>query len=423
MKATAPRADLATLLRRAHLRVALLAVLLAGLSILLVGFASLRNYIDDNLRLSAHTIAHAVEAALVFGDPDAAAEPLALIGSSEPIARLEVRHGDGSPFAAWTAPAGRLGAVEDRLAALALPQPMLAEVVFEGRRIGSVRVYGSGRDLLMFIGISVVCALLCLALTALVALRLSQRASTEIVDPLRRLAAAISATRQERAFHRRVEAAEIAEVQQLGSDFNALLEELARWQAQLDSENASLAHQARHDPLTGLANRKCFEDTLDEALHRPLPLGACLAVLFIDGDGFKAINDQLGHEAGDEVLCVIARRLRGQVRSSDLVARLGGDEFAVLMTPLDDPEQASRAAAAMVAAMERPIALPNGHRIRCSLSIGIAFAPQHASDTGALLRAADMAMYGAKRRGRNTFCCAPDPLPVPLPSPAGAHAP
>jgi diguanylate cyclase (GGDEF)-like protein len=401
--------SLAVLLKRAHFRVALLAVMLAGFSILVVGFFSLRGYIQNDLQFSARTIAHAVEASLVFGDSRAAEEPLEIIGSSRPISRVEVLDRDGRLFASWQAPAGPLGSLENRLAQLALPGLGEADVRFDDARIGSVQVKGAGRELLTFIGIGLLSALLCLCFTAVLASRMSGQASRHIVAPLSKLLDAVAATRDERAFHQRVEVAQIAELQQLGAGFNGLFEELEKWQAQVRDDYASLEHLASHDPLTGLPNRRRFEDALGAALNQQPQPGFGTAVLFIDGDGFKAINDRLGHEAGDEVLRIMARRLRSRVRGTDLVARLGGDEFAVLMTDLDSHFSASRTAEALITAMEHPVNLAKGQQVTCTLSIGIALCPQHGTDATGLLRAADMAMYLAKQRGRSTYCFATEP--------------
>lgn len=127
-----------------------------------------------------------------------------------------------------------------------------------------------------------------------------------------------------------------------------------------------------------------------------------MAVLFIDSDRFKEINDRLGHAAGDTVLVNIAMRIRGQLRESDLVARLGGDEFAVLLAPLASGADALRIADNIIASMQAPIRLSDGSTVSTSLTIGIALYPEHADTPAALLHDADMAMYIAKRQARGS---------------------
>ena len=136
------------------------------------------------------------------------------------------------------------------------------------------------------------------------------------------------------------------------------------------------------------------------ALRNANKLNERVAVLFLDSDRFKEINDNFGHAAGDAVLVAVADRVRAQLREEDLVARLGGDEFAVLLTPLHKIEDAERIADKILASMEVPIPLPGDHQVLTSLSIGIAVYPDHGATPVALLNAADTAMYQAKRLAR-----------------------
>jgi len=217
---------------------------------------------------------------------------------------------------------------------------------------------------------------------------------------LQRLAFVAHAARSERAFDQRVPPAAIAELDNLGNDFNALLDELESWQTHLQNENETLAHQASHDSLTGLPNRAFFEGRLIRALRNANKLNEQVAVLFLDSDRFKEINDGFGHAAGDAVLVAVASRVRAQLREDDLVARLGGDEFAVLLTPLHKIEDAEWIADKIIASMEVPIPLPGNTQVLTSLSIGIAVYPDHGTTPGALINAADAAMYQAKRLSR-----------------------
>jgi diguanylate cyclase (GGDEF)-like protein len=206
--------------------------------------------------------------------------------------------------------------------------------------------------------------------------------------------------------------AAIAELDNLGNDFNALLDELESWQTHLQSENETLAHQASHDSLTGLPNRAFFEGRLIRALRNANKLNEQVAVLFLDSDRFKEINDGFGHAAGDAVLVAVANRVRAQLREDDLVARLGGDEFAVLLTPLHKIEDAEWIADKIITSMEVPIPLPGSIQVLTSLSIGIAVYPDHGATPGALLNAADAAMYQAKRLSRGAQHTAGSEHPV-----------
>ena len=159
-----------------------------------------------------------------------------------------------------------------------------------------------------------------------------------------------------------------------------------------------LAHLAAHDPLTGLANRTLFADRLDRALARARREGRPGALLLLDLDGFKAINDAHGHAAGDHALVAVAERLRGCVREVDTVVRLGGDEFSVVLDGVDAAAEARRVAKRIRAALAEPLRLDGGAPLALSASIGVAvFAGWEAPAD--LLRRADGAMYAAKRAG------------------------
>jgi diguanylate cyclase (GGDEF)-like protein/PAS domain S-box-containing protein len=159
-----------------------------------------------------------------------------------------------------------------------------------------------------------------------------------------------------------------------------------------------LSHQAFHDSLTGLANQALFVDRLEHAVVRSTRSADDIAVLFMDLDAFKTVNDSLGHAAGDRLLIEVAARLQGCLRDSDTAARLGGDEFAVLVENLANKEQAVAVARRIIREMQRPIML-DGKEVTPSLSIGIAYCRRPA-DAHQLLRNADLAMYTAKGRGR-----------------------
>ena len=159
---------------------------------------------------------------------------------------------------------------------------------------------------------------------------------------------------------------------------------------------------AEHDSLTGLPNRVRLRDALAEAAERWRRRGAEAAVLCLDLDGFKEVNDTLGHPAGDRLLQACAERLRACVRQLDTVARLGGDEFAVLMADIRGPADVAVLAERVVATLAEPVAL-DGHEIAVTASIGAALLPADGEDPVSLLRNADIALYRAKAEGRNRF--------------------
>jgi len=162
-----------------------------------------------------------------------------------------------------------------------------------------------------------------------------------------------------------------------------------------------LRHQAFHDPLTQLANRSLFSDRLSHALERHARAGMTLAVLFIDLDEFKQVNDRLGHEVGDQVMSAVGQRLSGALRTEDTAARLGGDEFAVLLEGAD-ARQAVAVAERILTAFRQPLAIA-GETMTLGLSLGIAVSRATTRSGSDLLRNADLAMYMAKMTGRSRY--------------------
>ena len=171
----------------------------------------------------------------------------------------------------------------------------------------------------------------------------------------------------------------------------------------LQRAETELRHLAHHDPLTGLANRLLFQDRLTQSLERAQRLGERFALLFFDLDGFKTINDTLGHSSGDLLLQNVAARLRESLRRADTVARLGGDEFVVLLDGVALPEDGARIARKHLDALNQPIELA-GERVTVSASVGLSLYPDDGVDAATLLKAADTAMYQAKAQGRNRYC-------------------
>jgi diguanylate cyclase (GGDEF)-like protein/PAS domain S-box-containing protein len=162
-----------------------------------------------------------------------------------------------------------------------------------------------------------------------------------------------------------------------------------------------IRHMARHDSLTGLPNRAAFREEMELALKR-VRRGDKLAVLCLDLDQFKNVNDTLGHLTGDKLLCAASSRLKDLIRDTDVIARLGGDEFAILLTGIEKPEHAGSLAQRIITAIKQPFDL-DGHQVVVGTSVGIAVAPSDGGTTEQLLRNADMALYRAKSDGRSTF--------------------
>lgn len=389
-------ASLHGVIRRAHLRMAAVAIVLAGALLLIVGLATLRLHLANNLNLVARSLAYTVEASLVFGDRDEAARVMAQVLAGEGVAHAEVFDAQGRTFVQWSAHAPVITGMGEALASgLGLPQAS-AEVRQDDRLVGRVALSSDGVGLLRFLGSGLVVLALCLGISGYVGLQQSRRMLGDIAEPLQELARVARAVRHDRSMEQRVRPARIAELRALGDDFNALLSELQMRHERLQQQNSLLERQASRDSLTGLANRLHFEQRLQHALHEAARTGQKLAVLFLDNDRFKQVNDVHGHAVGDVLLKAVGLRLRAQVRETDLVARLGGDEFAILLYPVAGSRDAQLVVDKIQRAMREPLAVGDGVVLRPSVSAGIAVYPRHGKSMEALMHHADQAMYEAK---------------------------
>jgi len=204
-----------------------------------------------------------------------------------------------------------------------------------------------------------------------------------------------------------------AEIDELAESFNAMADHIVRAEGELRAHQAELErhvaertrqlhHLAHHDPLTQLPNRRQLSARLASALSRATATGQRLALLFVDVDNFKSINDTLGHNFGDRVLQGIAKRLQTAAGSNCLLARLGGDEFTVLFEDVRSIEEVETRAAAIVTALQQPLSI-DSRALSTSASVGASLYPDHAEDAEGLLRAADVALFRAKELGRNRF--------------------
>ncbi|HET7487031.1 MAG TPA: GGDEF domain-containing protein [Acidimicrobiales bacterium] len=276
-----------------------------------------------------------------------------------------------------------------------------AEVSRARARSGLSRA--AGRERAMTIG----SALVALLLVGLVA-RFARRLSMEVLRPVARLRDSAGKLAAGELDHR-VEVERADEIGDLATTFNAMADVIA-------SSHRDLSIRASQDALTGLANRATFNARLQAALAGPERRESALAVLFVDLDDYKDVNDALGHAAGDEVLRTVAGRLTASVRPGDLVARLGGDEFALVLDGVDDAVAALAVAERAVAALADPIEIA-GTSVRIGASAGLAMR-RPGSDAAGLIREADAAMYQAKGEGKNCVrfhAPAPDRPPSDLP--------
>ena len=198
----------------------------------------------------------------------------------------------------------------------------------------------------------------------------------------------------------RISLDQCSEIAQLGLDFNTILADLEECDRARKRAEERLHHQALTDELTGLPNRRLLTDRLSQTLAAAERSNRRVAVLYVDLDGFKLVNDSLGHGVGDLLLGQVSERLRARIRKSDTLARLGGDEFTIVLALLHAKEEASTVANDLLAVLSLPFAI-EGHDITIAASIGISVFPDDTTIASDLLQQADSAMYSAKRAGKN----------------------
>ena len=391
------RTTLQKLLSRFHFGITLFAVALSGLTILLAGVTALRGYADRNMELAAQLGAYGVEPALVFNDPQAVREGLEPLTRIPGIARLRVLNDVGRPVTEWTSPAADPAPTLTRIF---FPRPFAVTVQRNGSAIGTIEVWGDSSTLIDYVRLGLLAGLGCLLITAFGTIFLARRFEYELVKPLNEIATVAHDVRLHRRFDKRVQPLGIAELDRLGGDINALLDELQGWQGHMENERALLAHRASHDTLTALPNRDAFDEQLAQRIEAAAGRGSRFALLFIDADNFKAANDNFGHAAGDAVLVALSARIQDALRKGDFAARIGGDEFIVIVE-LDEELHPDALANRIRTSVAEPILLPGGDTYRAAVSVGVATFPDNGSDATALLTAADAAMYADKLTNRS----------------------
>ena len=226
--------------------------------------------------------------------------------------------------------------------------------------------------------------------------------SQKILVPISELNKSTANIIKTKSLNTHVEVYNNDEIGELAKNFNTMVAELAKYHEELSRQKDLLAYKANHDELTDLPNRALFNDRLAVAIKKADRNKSALGVFFLDIDYFKQINDQYGHDVGDEILKRFAQRLRECLREADTLARIGGDEFMIILEENKDLTTSKTVAKKILKAMQQPIELGES-KLMISTSIGIAIYPNDANNAEDLIKNADMAMYAAKEAGRNNF--------------------
>lgn len=385
--------SLRSILNRTQLLILLSIILIGGSAISFISFYSLERYSSKNSLLIADTVRHRVDAALVFNEVEAIQDAITQISQGQEVNKIQVLDQDERLLAEVDLRANQPELWFEQLL-FKNAKPVSVAIVHQDKTMGWVRVYGSSKSMLSFAAQVFAAMIITLLLILLCIAGLTYRAYHHIMLSFDRVNHTASLIKQQRAFNLRMPTDVFDELNQLGLTFNELLIELDEWHHDIKHENSRLAHQARHDDLTGLANRAYFEEYLGR-LYEQIDQRDKVALFFIDGDGFKGVNDTYGHQAGDLVLIEMARRLSQYLRQHDFMARLGGDEFAVILPNISSVEHVLLVVQNVLNATHEPIYLPNGQSIYFSFSVGVALSVDTATPEQ-LIRHADEAMYTAK---------------------------
>ena len=226
------------------------------------------------------------------------------------------------------------------------------------------------------------------------------RKASETTQAIHDLSSAMLQVTVRRQFETEVSVRGSNEVADLVVGFNTMLSELQRRDRAMREAEARLQHLTLIDDLTGLPNRRLLTDRLSQSLAKARRENRKVALIYIDLDGFKLINDSLGHGAGDALLGQVAQRLKSRFRQSDTLARIGGDEFTLILDNVQTWADGDKAAVSVLEVLKEPFEL-EGHSIKMTASIGISIFPDHGNEGGQLLQQADCAMFAAKRNGKN----------------------
>jgi diguanylate cyclase (GGDEF)-like protein len=368
-------------------------------------FVSSRDRLRNGLTTLADIVGQNSTAALTFEDRAAAVEVLDALRAEPPVECACLYDLSGYLFAQYQRPP-ESSSCAPRLDLLPAAGPGYSSVTRRVERHGEFQgtLYLKSdlqdfkkrwRHVLHVTGVLLLVALLVGGLSGLVLQR-------RISKPVRELAGAMHEVTEQHNFSIRVAVSGQDQVAQLGAGFNTMLAELEKRDLEKRRAETRLQYQALNDELTGLPNRRLLADRLSHALAAAKRESRQVALLYVDLDGFKLVNDSLGHPIGDLLLSQVGERLRSRVRQADTLARLGGDEFSVVLTGLSAKEQAGVVAASLLEVLASPFTIES-HEITISASIGVSFFPANGSNAEVLLQQADSAMYAAKRCGKNRF--------------------
>jgi len=371
-------------------------------SFLAYDLISAHGQMQSHLDTLAEVVGQNSTAALMFDDGPAAVEMLEALRTESPVVSACLYSPSGNLFAQYLRPSPMRPCpkLAGEWSTPSTSDAAIRRLERRGDFAGTIYIESDLSDLRKrWIHLCcIACGLLFAAL--ILSTLLGSMLQRRILRPIDELARGMRDVTVHHDFSARVSPVGEDEITLLGRGFNSMLEELEKHAQDKAAFEARLEYQALNDDLTGLPNRRLMADRLNHALAVAARDLSCAALLYIDLDGFKLVNDSLGHSVGDLLLTEVAKRLQSRVRESDTLARLGGDEFAIIMGGPRSKEQPGRLGNELLEALASPFLIED-HEIRIGASIGVSLFPDHGTSSVMLLQSADSAMYAAKRAGKN----------------------
>ncbi|MGJ0480219.1 diguanylate cyclase domain-containing protein [Pantoea agglomerans] len=368
-------------------------LLLSSTSLLFI-----KNYEKRNLELIGSTLSTTLTAATVFADSYDARNKIERLGNEGMYASAKLVTRDQIVLVQWHAQQEQTGWYSRLLREWIYIKPLNVNIIHADAAVGTLTLEGTVTGAVSFIRYSFMILTSGMLCVLLISLLLSEFLHRGMIATLRTITSSIHYVIHSGDFSLRIPGGPIREFQLFSDDLNSLLMEMQSLKASLMRDNLSLAAKALEDPLTGLANRSAFSARLTQLLDQQYAHER-FAVLFLDGDRFKSINDNWGHAAGDEVLKAIGERLLSLAAEQDLVARLGGDEFAMLVSSRASEEQLQQLMQRIHDVIMEKIIIAEGMPIMTSVTIGYAWS-QHGDTVESILERADMNMYKNKRTNK-----------------------
>ena len=416
LPASAARRSLVRRLTRLNLTVLFVSMVASFLLIALVLWLTARERQGEAAELAAIQTANNVVAMLLFQDKIEASRELALLVSRRELAAIALYDAKGQLFARTdlaVPPLTTQFVTEQQLSLQrehqGLQVYLQVPVIERNELVGVLVVVEKLHQLMSWFIQGVLIMSGIMALLYLLCARVLVRIQQSALQPLIELSALAERVATERNFSLRADVRSTDELGSLSRRFNELLKRIEIWQGEINTELAQaqqtseqLTQLALHDSLTGLPNRLYFGQLLSSMVAHSRQHQQHLALLFIDLDNFKYVNDHFGHEAGDALLVLVGQRLSAVLRCEDKLCRLGGDEFALLL-PAQSSLAATRQVCQRLLAQIREPLLVNEVAMPVGISVGVALCPEHSDEPATLLQLADEAMYVAKRAGKNDF--------------------